>query len=727
MLKCPPRCYFILLFCTVALLSAEEGMWPLSDLPITDLQAAGLELAPADLYNPDGVSLIDGICKVNGCSGSFVSEQGLILTNHHCAFRAIQDASTPQRDYLEQGFLARTKDEEVIAKGYTVKITESYRDVSGMVLAAVTAEMTPAERTQAIEKRINEIETAAEKPGTRAEVAEMFPGKSYVLFISTQLKDVRLVYAPPQAIGNYGGETDNWVWPRHTGDFSFLRAYVGPDGKPAEYSPDNIPYQPRKVLEIAIAGVDEEDFVFILGYPGRTYRHRTSYYLDYEYSLRMPAVVDLYQWQIAIMETIGGDDRSVILKQVSRIKNRSNSLKNYRGKLLGIGRLDLVEKRWAGERELQQYIAADSILNRDYGRILPEIGAIYRAVSDRADYEFCLNYLKDASVLLHAAYVIYTAAAEKQKPDSERETAFTERRLDETFTKMYNELDNFYQPTDQVLLLDLLRRCRQLPEEYQIPAISALPTDNDGLQTFVESALENSRLGDPRFVESLLGKTPVELALVDDLLLQFMIALHPSYEEQRAAKDARDGRLDVLHAALLEVQRQFHEADFIPDANSTLRLTYGHVRGYAPADAVYYAPITTLNGVISKNSGEPPFNLPPEIVRLQTAKDFGRYRHPRLNSVPVALLYNMDTTGGNSGAAVLNARGQLVGVNFDRAFEATINDFAWNEAYSRSIAVDIRYVLWIAEKFSGADELLQELGLAQATGKTSFLNRIFRK
>ena len=280
-----------------SLLLAEEGMWPMSEIHKLDLRSKGLEIEPAAIYNPDSISLIDGICKLDGCTGSFVSPKGLILTNHHCAYGAIQTASSLEHDYIQDGFMAQSPSHEIQAKGYTVRITESYRDVSVEVLSAVTTEMDFAERTKAIDKKIKQIVKAAEnnQPGKRAEVSEMFSGRTYVLFIYTYLKDVRLVYAPPRSIGEFGGEIDNWMWPRHNGDFSFMRAYVAADGSPAEYSPDNVPYQPKKYLQVAPEGVDEGDFVFIFGYPGRTYRHRTSHYLAYEQDIRMPYVADLYQ------------------------------------------------------------------------------------------------------------------------------------------------------------------------------------------------------------------------------------------------------------------------------------------------------------------------------------------------------------------------------------------------------------------------------------------------
>ena len=287
-------------------------MYPMSELPRLNLADKGIELTAEQLFNPDQISLVDGICRVNGCTGSFVSDSGLIITNHHCAFDAIQKASTPQNDLLTSGFTAATREQEISAPDYQVRITENYRDVSSDVLAAVTDGMSFLDRTKAIDKRRKELEVAAEKetPRLRAEVAEMFAGKTYVLFLYTYLKDVRLVFAPPASIGNFGGEVDNWEWPRHTGDFSFMRAYTSPDGSSATYATNNVPYKPKRFIQVAPDGVDENDAVFLLGYPGRTSRHRTASFLRYEHDVRLPLIVELYNWQIDEMEKAGAIAKS---------------------------------------------------------------------------------------------------------------------------------------------------------------------------------------------------------------------------------------------------------------------------------------------------------------------------------------------------------------------------------------------------------------------------------
>ena len=704
---------FILLF---TLATAEEGMYPISEIHKLDLKQKGLEMSVLEMYNPDGISLIDGICKVGGCTGSFVSKDGLILTNHHCAYGAVQRASTKENDYLQNGFLAKTREQEIPAKAYTVRITDSYRDVSQEVLSAITKKMDFADRTKAIEKRTKEIVKQAEKenPGKRAEVSEMFIGKTYVLFIYTYLKDIRLVYAPPRSIGNFGGEVDNWMWPRHTGDFSFMRAYVAPDGSPADYSPDNVPYQPKRVVKVAPQGVNEEDFVFILGYPGRTYRHRTSHFLAYEEEIRMPYVVDWYQWQINVMEKMGEKDRAVQLKHLGTIQGLSNTMKNYRGKLKGLNRLHLVDKKREEEKALEDFINSNPDRKKEYGRLLSEIDLVYKKQREQADLILVLSYLKRSSQLLSFASTVYEASIELQKDDIERKSAYMDRNFARTKQRLKIGLQNYYEATDKIIFKEMLLRASKLPEKYQIPAIKKLMGDNNpetAINKFFEKAYSESKLNNKELLFQALEKSSKQVKKMKDPFIQLAINLYPTFKKFEEQGKARRGKLDKLYAKLIDVKKQFKAKDFIPDANRTLRLTYGRIRGYSPHDAVRMNPITSTNGVLEKTTGKEPFDTPKKLLKLIKAKDYGKFYHKKLNGVPVGILYNMDTTGGNSGSPVLNARGELVGINFDRAFEATINDYAWSEDYSRSIAVDIRYVLWVTQKFAGAGYLLEEMGV----------------
>lgn len=700
-------------FCFRSMGIADEGMFPISELKRLNLQEKGLQLSPEELFNSEGVSLLDGICRVNGCTGSFVSSDGLIITNHHCAFDAIQKASTPTNDLLANGFIAKTKQDEVRAVGFTVRITESYADVSDQVLSVVSEGITFLDRTKAIEKRRKELEQAAEaeNKGLRAEVAEMFAGKTYVLFLYTYLKDVRLVFAPPISIGAFGGEADNWEWPRHTGDFSFMRAYTAPDGSAAEYSPDNIPFHPKRPIQVSSVGANEEDFVFILGYPGRTVRQKTASFFRFEESVRLPNIVELYAWQISEMEKAGVSNREVAIKHASRSKSLANVEKRSRGQLLGLKRTGMVAMREASESMLQTFIDADDKRQAMFGTLLKDIESVYSEMTEKAPVEIHLKELKNACRALSFAFTLLDAATEREKEDLERETPYMKRNYDLTVQQLKLDVSDWDKQTDTKMLQGMLERLQKIPAAKDVPGLGFLFKDNLSAERVAARFLESTQLGQPEFINQCLTKTPEQLMKMEDPLLKLMVQLYPTYKQLRDIDKEREGRLGQLYGSLVEMKQAFQPSDFIPDANATLRITYGRVRGYSPADAVYRLPISTLAGVMEKTTGNEPYVSPQALIEKYQAKDFGPFVHPRLGQVPVAILYNTDTTGGNSGSPVFNSKGELVAVNFDRTFEATINDFAWNADYSRSIGVDVRYVLWVTGWVYDAKHLLDEMGV----------------
>lgn len=713
---------FVVLFCLSIVGRAEEGMFPVSELGTLNLAEAGMQLSAGQIFSSEEICQVDGVCRVNGCTGSFVSAQGLIITNHHCAYRAIQSSSSAERDLLTNGFHAGAMENEILAKGYEVRVTESFRDCSAEVLAAVKPQMSALERTKVIERTVKEIEAAAEKanPSIRAEVAEMFIGEKYVLFEYTYLRDVRLVFAPPASVGNFGGEIDNWEWPRHTGDFSFMRAYTAPDGSSAEYAPENVPYQPKKFLPVAASGVDEGDFVFLLGYPGRTSRHKTAAFLEYERDVRLPAVVDLYQQQIALMESEGAKDRAVQIKHASRMRSLANVEKRSRGQLKGLVRKALAEQRRKEEQALQTFIDADPVRKEKYSSLLKEIESVYQDMESSFEEEFEFENLVRASRIMNAAFTIVDSAHERAKADIERESAFMERNLVQTNGRLMLGLADLDVNTDVQIIRMMLKRigfddakakAKEVSLLSRLFALAAERLVNLDIVDHICDMAEESQLQNAEFVRSCLASSVAELKAKQDPVLMLMMELYPEYLELRQLNKKRAGELSRLYGELIDVKKQFAGSKFVPDANATLRLTYGHIKGYSPNDAVVMKPITTLRGVLEKTTGEIPFVTPNRVLEAARNKTYGAFADEELASVPVAILYDTDTTGGNSGSPIMNGKGELVGVNFDRAFEATINDFAWNEAYSRSIGVDIRYVLWITGVVYEASDLLEELGV----------------
>ncbi len=694
----------------------DEGMFPLSELSRAGLKKAGLKIKEKDIYNPGQIGLVDALVQVSGCSGSFVSPNGLIITNHHCAFSAVQLASSPTHNYLENGFVANSYEQEIEAKGLTIRITDSYEDVSQQVLDAVASISDPIQRIETIQQKREEIARAAEAadPTIKAEVSEMFIGKSYVLFKYKTIEDVRLVYIPRQDIGEFGGETDNWVWPRHTGDFSFLRAYVSPDGKSAKYAKENVPYKPKKHLKVSPKGVKENDFVFILGYPGRTFRHRPAQYLSYQQQFLLPYTSNLYEFQNQQMHLAGKDDKVTELALATRIKRNANVMKNYQGKLKGLRNIGLVDTKKAEDEKLATFINSKPELKAKYGSLMQDIDAHYAMVFADAEKELWYNNVYSGIRLLQIASLVnsFQDALGKEMNSSKRENLF--RINIDQFKKQADGLyESYNKAVDKSIAGHMFQQAYQLKGQNSIGFIQ-----NKGFKSeqqaadYIQSVIEKSDLNNQEVLYTRILKDAASLMAYNDELMKLQDALMLETAPFREEQKRREGNLNKLMADYVAVKEQFLATNFIPDANSTLRLTFGNIKGYSPVDATYMEPFTTVRGLIEKgNSGAPEFAYPQAIKQNWLDKNFGNYFKKEINDVPVNILYNMDTTGGNSGSPIMNAYGELIGVNFDRAYDATINDFAWNESYSRSIGVDIRYVLWIADKIDNAQFIIKEMGI----------------
>jgi hypothetical protein len=682
-----------------------------------NLKSLGLQMNPEDLYKKDGTGLMSAVVYLGGGTGEFVSPDGLILTNHHVAFGALQRASTEKDDYIQNGFTAWSREEEIPAKGYIADVLLGYEEITERILSVQKPNMTPRQKYDAIEKITKQIIAETEKNGKdiRATVANMYSGNQYYLFRFKRIKDIRLVLAPPRDLGNYGGDIDNWMWPRHTCDFSFLRAYVSDNNEGVDYSPDNVPYKPKSVLKISLEGFSEGDFSFVMGYPGRTYRNYTLPELEYDIGF-MKRRMALYQSIISFLEKSGENNRKIQIKYASKIRGLNNSLKNYQGKIEGMEKISLLQKKKAFEKELLKWIHQNPEEEEKFGTVFENIYGFMEKyqkhqLKSAVLSQFVSLYL--GSALLSQAYTIYRTALEKQKPNMEREPGFQQRDLPYIKQRIQLAERGYDKQTDRAFLKFRLKGLvdypwNQIPEAFK--NILAKPS-NETIEKYVDSLFDNTTLADTDTCLKLIEMTPEELLKTNDPLLKLAAELEREMKILREKKKALEQeKLDLKKIYLQAVIKQ-KEGRIAPDANSTIRFTYGFIKGYMPRDAVYYLPQTTLAGVMEKETGEFPFHVPEKLSELYKKKDFGLYLDEKLKDIPVCFLNTTNVTGGNSGSPTLNAKGEQIGIIFDMTYESVTGDYYVIPELQRTISVDIRYVLYVTEKFSGADHIIKELNL----------------
>lgn len=702
---------------------ADEGMWlpgSIDKLPLSQLKKKGFELKPEDVYSTAKPSLKDAIVQISiGGTGSFVSPEGLILTNHHVAFGAVTRASSSERDYITNGFLAKSRGEEIPAQGYTISITQDYKDVTSDVLAAVTPEMSPAERARAITTKQQEIQRAAingrEKEGIRAQVIETTSGYQYFLYTYLTVRDVRLVYAPPKSIGYFGGDPDNFEWPRHCGDFAFLRAYVGPDGNPAPFSKDNVAFKPKKFLAINAGGIKEGDFTMVMGYPGSTFRYRESYSVEYRQNIQMPDQIKTLRQQIDLLTKLGEKNPALKIRFAEQIFGLNNTLKNFEGTVLGLKRMNLVEQKRSEEAAFTRWVESDPARKAKYGDILPQIAELYRDLNSFSLKQSVLNNLMNAGDLVNAMQYAYARAVDRDKPATERSPQFNDANAGRIMGQIGAGWAEREPESEIGLLSAALKGTAKLPADQKLDYIESLFEGKSGNdrskaeEEFARKAIEGSRYKSIDEFKKTLEMPAAEMRNSDDPLLKLVAqsfdALGPLNERVGKFNNAITGLRPKLITGMIEMKN----GPYYPDANFTLRFSYGEIKGYKPRDAVTYDYQTSLSGVIAKDTGEEPFDVPAGLKELQRKRDFGNYIDTRLNDIPVAFLTTNDITGGNSGSPVMNGRGEVIGLAFDGNFEGLGGDYAFDPSSNRTISVDIRYVLFLTEKFAGAGYLFNEM------------------
>lgn len=693
---------------------ADEGMWLpqlLAALNEKQMKKMGMKISAADIYSINKSSLKDAIVSFGGfCTAEVISGKGLILTNHHCGFDAIQNHSTLEKNYLRNGFWAMSHAEELPNPGLTATFIIRIDDVTSLVLDGITAGMPENERQSLVDKNILKAREAAVKESWQdVMVRPFFEGNKYYLFVTETFKDVRLVGAPPSAIGNFGKDTDNWMWPRHTGDFSLFRIYAGKDNKPAPYSAENVPYVPRRSLNISLDGVKEGDFTMVFGFPGRTTQYLHSAAVEQIMMVNDPAKIALRDRALKIMDGFMRGNEQVRIQYAAKYASVENAYKKWKGEVLGLRLSGALDKKRERERLFAKLVAANPGLQEKYGNLLSGLEEAYAAFRP---YGYARDYYNEVVPRIEL-FTVASALRQLQAAQAKGGEALTKTKA--AVQERINDLFREYSPVvDQRLFEQLLEMylhnqpdsqvspmLKQLLNTYQhsFPALGAavyrqtVLTDAAKLQAFINS---------PDIAPSLAGDTAY--LLFKDVLSTYT---------QRVA-----GKLNELQARINNLQRTYVQAQldvfkdkvFYPDANGTLRVTYGNVKPYKPRDGVQYHFYTYLDGVMEKyKPGDYEFDVPEKLIDLYRKKDYGPYGVQ--GRQPVCFIAANHTTGGNSGSPALDAHGNLIGLNFDRVWEGTMSDINYDSAICRNIMVDIRYVLFIIDKFAGADHLIQELKL----------------
>jgi hypothetical protein len=704
-------------------LQANEGMWMPQQIPAlaAKLRALGFVGDPKSFADLTGQPM-GAIVSLGGCTASFVSPDGLIVTNHHCVTGGLQFNSTPERNLLKDGYLAKTREEELSnGPGSRVFVTTSVVDVTAAITGGITATTTDRDRYDTIDRRVKERIAACEKDGARCTVASFFEGMKYFEITQLEIRDVRLVYAPAEGIGVFGGETDNWRWPRHTGDWSFLRAYVGTDGRPVPYAKDNVPYRPKHWLPIAPAGVKPNDLVFVVGYPGRTQRHQTYAEVKETVEWSLPRSIRLAEEQLAAIDTLTKDKPALALKVAGRVQGLNNGLTNSRGVLEGMVKGGALAKKQAREQELVKWIDASPARQMKYGEALAAMRALQSGGESARERNATMGLLSASSSYLSAAQTLYRLSVQRAKPDVQRDAGFQERdwtRIREGQDRLQRTID----PTvDRTLFGWALAKAAALPAGQRIDTLDKAAGLTAGMDKaaaeaaigiYLDTLYAGTKLADRETRMGLFEKGTADLVAANDPFIALAAALEPMAEANREAAKNRAGAYARIRPVYMEALTEHAGGLLAPDANSTLRVTYGQVKGVAARDGLLYLPQTTLAGIVEKHTGTGEFDAPRRQLEAIAALRAGKktvFFDAGVQDVPVNFLSTVDTTGGNSGSPTLNAKGEFVGLLFDGTYESVSSDYLFDDVKTRSIHVDSRYMLWNMAEVDGAQRLLDEM------------------
>ncbi|MGI2260516.1 S46 family peptidase [Shewanella sp. GXUN23E] len=713
---------------------ADEGQWQPYQMPaIADkLKQRGIDI-PAEQLADLSRYPMNAVVGLGYCTASFVSPKGLVVTNHHCAYRAIQYNTKPEQNYLDQGFLANTLDKEPSAgPNERLYVTEAVTDVTAKVTTNLPTE--PLARYEAIEANKKALIKECEADDNyRCSVRSFHNGLEYYLIKQLIIRDVRLVYAPPQSVGSYGGDIDNFEYPRHSGDFTFLRAYVGKDGKPAAYAEDNVPYVPKSFLKINADGVKAGDGVIVAGYPGSTSRYRLTSELVFASNWLYPLQAQRYQRQIDTIEAMGADNQDVAIKYAGTLAGNANRMKKLNGLLDGFRATDIVGIKQASEDAFVDWLMQNP---HTQPALISQLEALIGEYHTATQTSF---YFKNAQsgTLLNAANRLYRLAKEKQKPDADRESGYQERDM-KLFEASLKRIDSSFEPgVDRTLWLqDIMAYQAQEHKVAVMDELLALDS-HASLEDKLAAMYTLSGLMEPETRLAWMNRTPEEFEQSADPFIRLAVAL---YEENMALERQEKvlaGKLSMARPQYMAAIIDYYKANnwpVYPDANGTLRITYGMVDGYQSRDGLYKQPFTRLEGLAAKHTGQEPFNAPQKVLDAIAAGDMGAHKvdsvyadtrgfvcrlfscldkPEQFNSVPVNFLSSVDTTGGNSGSPVFNGKGELVGLNFDSTYEAITKDWFFNPTITRAVHVDIRYILWMMDKVDNAQNLLDELELVR--------------